>query len=358
MDRITRPSQLERVLCFDAMTGDEIWSQKYECKYVKVGYPDGPRASVIIEDCRAWSLGTMGHMHCFDAATGDILWSRDLDEQFNIKMPVWGVAASPLIEGNLIITQIGGDPDACIVALDKMTGRPRWHTIGDRASYSAPIVIDHAGKRVLVCLTGERVVGLDSETGRLYWDSPFPPSRMPISIATPVLHEDYLFFSCFYDGSLLLKLDTDTLAVEEIWRQRSPSERDTQTLHSCISTPLLRGQYIYGVDSYGELRCLELLTGKRIWESLEAVPKARWANIHFVVNGDNIWMFNERGELIIAGLSPNGFEEISRAKLIEPTEGQLGQRGGVCWSHPAYAYKHIYARNDNELVCADLSAKD
>ena len=75
-----------------------------------------------------------------------------------------------------------------------------------------------------------------------------------------------------------------------------------------------------------------------------------------VRNGDNIWMFNERGELIISKLSLNGFYEISRAKLIDPTQGQLNRRGGVCWAHPGYAYKHIFARNDKELVCANLEA--
>jgi hypothetical protein len=76
-----------------------------------------------------------------------------------------------------------------------------------------------------------------------------------------------------------------------------------------------------------------------------------------VKNHDKYWMFNERGELIISKLSPRGYEEISRAKLIEPTQVQLAQRGGVCWSHPAFAYKHVFARNDEELVAADLSAE-
>jgi hypothetical protein len=122
-----------------------------------------------------------------------------------------------------------------------------------------------------------------------------------------------------------------------------------------ISTPIILGDYVYGVDSYGELRCLNLKTGDRIWESLDAVGRARWANIHMVENGDNIWMFNEHGELIISKLSPEGFDEISRAKIIEPTEGQLDKRGGVCWSHPAFAYKHIYIRNDEELICVNLA---
>ena len=72
---------------------------------------------------------------------------------------------------------------------------------------------------------------------------------------------------------------------------------------------------------------------------------------------DRYVMFNERGDLTFARLTPNGYEELSRAKLIEPTTVQLGQRGGVCWSHPAYADKHVFARNDNELVCASLAAE-
>ena len=68
-------------------------------------------------------------------------------------------------------------------------------------------------------------------------------------------------------------------------------------------------------------------------------------------------MFNERGELIISKLSPAGFEEISRAKLIEPTMGQLPRRGGVCWTHPAFANRHVFVRNDKELICASLAAK-
>jgi hypothetical protein len=188
---------------------------------------------------------------------------------------------------------------------------------------------------------------------------------MVLNIATPVLHKespglqnDYLFVSGFYDGSLLLRLDRDKLAVRKVWRRKGPSERQTDSLHCCISTPVLQGEHIYGVDSYGELRCLDLYTGDRIWESLAAVPKARWSNIHMVRHGDKIWMFNERGELIIGKLLPKGFHEISRAKLINPTRGQLSQRGGVCWSHPAFAYRHVYIRNDKELICADLSAKD
>ncbi|GAH71771.1 unnamed protein product, partial [marine sediment metagenome] len=270
----------------------------------------------------------MGHLFCFDAAKGNVLWSKDLYTEYKIKMPMWGIAASPLVEDGLVIVQIGGRENACLVGFDTISGKEKWRALNDPASYSAPVVIEQAGKRVLVCWTGERLVGLNPLTGKLHWQHPFT-QRMVHNIATPVFQNNYLFVSSFFDGSLLLKVKPDRLAVEKVWQRKGPSERKTESLHCCISTPLLQGDYIYGVDSYGELRCLDLQTGERIWENLDAVPKARWANIHMVRNEDKIWMFNERGELIISKLSSEGFHEISRTKLINPTRGQLNQRGGV-----------------------------
>jgi len=100
---------------------------------------------------------------------------------------------------------------------------------------------------------------------------------------------------------------------------------------------------------------LDFHTGDRIWEDQTAVKRNRWANIHFIQNEDKIWMFNEQGELLITELSPEGFNEISRAKLIEPSKKQHPR--GVAWTHPAFANKHIFIRNDKELICADLSKK-
>ncbi|MHC4508854.1 MAG: PQQ-binding-like beta-propeller repeat protein [Planctomycetota bacterium] len=355
-DRVTTPIQAERIHCFDAMTGAKIWSRDYECKYEQIDHRNGPRAAVIVDDGRAYSLGAMGHLFCFDATSGGMLWTRDLRREYKIRMPEWGIAASPIIEDKLVIVLIGGQ-NACLVAFNKITGEQVWRALGDRAGYAAPIVIEQAEKRVLVCWTGERVVGLDVLTGELYWQYAFAPARMIHNIATPVFENDYIFVSGFFDGSLLLKIPPGEMAAQRLWQRRGSSEKDTESLHCCISTPILQGDHIYGVDAYGELRCLDLHTGDRIWESRLAVPQARWATVHMVRHEGDVWMFNERGELIISRLSPEGYEEVSRAKLIEPTQGQLSQRGGVCWAHPAFAYKHIYVRNDEELICADLSAK-
>ena len=355
MDRVVKPAQVERIHCFEAKTGNRLWTYSYDCPYRGVQYDAGPRASVTIEGGRAYSLGTMGNLHCFDAVNGKVLWHHDTNSEYNIRMPVWGISGAPLVEGDLVIVQIGGEGDACVVAFDKKTGKQAWKSLSDGPSYSAPIVIDQAGKRVVVVYTAENVVGIDPRSGAVYWRHPFPAQRMVIGIASPVLHRNTLFLTNFFDGSLLLEVGQDALEVKKIWARAGESERETDALHSIISTPYLSGDYIYGMDSYGELWCLDLMTGDRVWESLAVVPKARWATAHFVENGDRIWIFNERGELIISKMSAAGYEELSRAKLIDPTLDQLPRRGGVCWSHPAFANRHVFARNGRELVCASLA---
>lgn len=355
-DRLTKPKQVERVHCFDWKTGDEIWSYTYDCVY-RIDYTAGPRASVTVHDGLAYALGAMGHLHCFDAATGDIVWQKDLYTEYNIDMPIWGIACAPIVEEDHLIILIGGQPEACIVAFDRKTGEEKWKALEDKASYSAPIVITQAGKRVLICWSMNNIAALDPQTGAIHWLYSLPKEGHGARIAVPIFYQNELFMTHFVQGSLMLKLPQDRLAVELGWHRRGKDEQNTQAIHSAISTPVRIGNYIYGVDSYGELRCIDARNGDRIWEDLSAVKRARWSTIHFIQNGDKVWMFNEHGELLITKLSPKGLNIISRAKLIEPTRDQLNRRGGVTWAHPAFAYKHVFARNDNELVCASLEKK-
>jgi len=356
-DRVTDPEQVERVHCFKWQTGEKIWTHAYPCQYEGFGYRAGPRASVLVEDDRAYSFGATGHLHCFNAANGIVHWERDLLAQYKIRMPNWGMAAAPIVEGDLIIVQIAGEGEACICAFDKTTGDERWKALSDCASYSAPIVVEQAGKRVLVCRTGDRVVGLNPTTGHLHWEHPMPWKSWPIAIATPVLHQDLLVLSESHHGTTVLRLSDKSLSFDKVWSLRRSDLEDGKALHCLNSTPYVHDNHIYGADSRGILRCLRLDTGAQVWEDDSVVPEGRFATVHLIPGGDRTWLFNERGELIIARLTPKGYDEISRAKLIEPTLEQFRQRGGVTWSHPAFAYRHVFARNDKELVCADLSAK-
>ena len=249
-DRLTKPKQVERVHCFDWETGESIWSYTYDCAY-KIDYTAGPRATVTVQDGYAYALGAMGHLHCFDATTGEIVWKRDLNAEYNINMPIWGIACAPIVEAENLIVQIGGKPDACIVAFDRQTGEEKWRALDDNASYSAPIVITQAGKRVLICWTGANIAGLNPQTGETYWLYPFPPESFEIAIATPIFDQNELFVTEFRQGSLLLKLPQDKLVVELGWHRKGKNEQHTDALQTTMATPVRFGDYIYGVDSYG-----------------------------------------------------------------------------------------------------------
>jgi len=352
--------QSERVLCFDAATGEPKWEHEYDAVYAGVGYVAGPRASVTVVDGRAFALGTMGHAHCLDSKSGDVIWAKNLNSEYRIsaskRMPIWGIAASPLVYSDKVILHIGGADGACLVALDIESGKEVWRALEDRAQYSSPVMCQQNGTDVVVCWTGDSVAGLNPNSGEVYWRHQFTPRNMPIGVATPVIHGDQIFVTSFYDGSLMLRMNPDAMTVTEVWKAIGESENETAALHSIISTPVWIGVHIYGVDSYGEFRCLKVSDGSRVWEDTTAVPRSRWSTMHFVQNGKLTWMFNERGELILGELSPERFREISRAKLIEPTTAQLRERDGVCWSHPAFANRCIFLRNDKEIICVSLAA--
>ena len=344
---------LERVICFNAEDGNIVWEYSYPSEY-SVGYPTGPRASVLVSGNLAYSLGTMGHLNCFDAETGALKWHQNARETYKSRIPTWGLAASPILEGNKLIVQLGGTPGACLVAFDKDTGEEIWRALDDEASYSTPVLINQAGKRVLICWTGGSICGLNPETGSTYWSIPFKPRKSLMNIADPVYDPPYLFLSSFFDGSFLVLLDQEKTEAELVYYRHGKSERETEALHCCISTPIIEGDYVYGVDSYGEVRCLDLKTGDRIWEDLTVVPKARWANIHFVKQDDKVWGFNEHGVLSLGKLTSEGYVDYGSAKVIDPVGISPNPRNGVCWSHPAFSGNRIYVRSDAKLVCIEI----
>jgi outer membrane protein assembly factor BamB len=288
------------------------------------------------------------------ACLQELKWHQYTIESYKSRIPVWGLATSPIVEENKLIVQLGGTPGACIVAFNKNTGEEIWRALDDEASYSTPIIINQAGKRVLICWTADSITGLDPETGSTYWSLPFIPRRSRMNIADPVYASPYLFLSSFFDGSYLVKLDQEKTDAELVYSRHGKSERETDALHCCISTPLIDGDYIYGVDSYGEVRCLDLKTGDRIWEDLTVVPKARWANIHFVRQHDKVWGFNEKGTLSLGKLTPEGYMDYGSVKVIDPVGISPNPRNGVCWAHPAFSGNRIYLRSDSKLVCIKL----
>ena len=347
---------LERVLCLNETDGQVLWQYEYECPYT-ISYPAGPRVAPMVSEGKAYTLGAEGNLLCLDAATGKVLWSHDFKKDFDVKAPMWGFAGHPLLDGNRLICLARGQGSTA-VAFDKDTGKEIWRALtAKEPGYSSPVIYEAGGKRQLILWDPEAANSVDPVTGEVEWSVPFN-SRMGMSIATPRKMGDLLFFTCFYNGSLMLRLDPAKPAAATLWRTIKETERDTTQLNAVMCTPFLEDGYIYGVCSYGQLRCLKADTGERVWETFQATTSGqpvRWGNAFIVKNGDRFFLFNEKGDLIIAKLSPRGYEEMSRAHLLEPTGDASGRK--VVWSHPAFANRHVYARNDIEIICADLALK-
>lgn len=349
----------ERVLCLDEATGKILWQHEYECPY-DVSYPAGPRATPVVSGGKVWTLGTEGHLFCFDAKDGKVIWSHEFKKDFNAKTPIWGFSANPLLDGNKLICLVGGEGSVA-VAFDKDTGKELWHALtAKEPGYCPPMIFQAGGKRQLIIWHPESLNSLDPETGKVYWSEPFAV-RSGLTVPTPRVLGDKLFITSFYNGPMMLKLAADKPAAEVVWRGTSNNERNTDKLHAIMCTPWLEDGHIYGVCSYGQLRCLKADTGERLWETFKATGATgenggrndRWAHAFLIKHADRFFIANEKGDLIIAKLSPKGYEEISRAHLLEPT-GNASARP-VVWSHPAFANKHAYMRNDKELICVDLA---
>jgi outer membrane protein assembly factor BamB len=356
----------ERVLCLDEVSGKVLWKHEYDCRY-EVGYPAGPRATPTVAGGKVYTLGTMGDLLCLDAGSGDVVWSKNFLKDYKARLGVWGNAAAPLVEGDAVICLVGGKGQE-VVALHKDTGKELWRALSASygPGYAPPILIEAGGTRQLIVWTPEEVAGLDPRTGKVYWSQPFLLAKPDIAliIATPRRAGDLLFVTAFYDGSMMLKLDDARPGASVLWQSKRKSELPEKTdyLHSIMCTPFIKDGYIYGVCSYGELRCLKADTGERIWSTFKATTTTdeptRWANAFLVAQDDHFFLFNELGDLIMARLTPRGYDEISRAHLLEPTNRMLGpRRGNVVWSHPAFANRSVYARNDKEIVCVSLAAE-
>lgn len=350
----------ERVLCLDAETGVEVWKHEYPVRYT-ISYPAGPRATPVIDSGRVYTIGAQGDMFCFDARDGRILWKKNFVADFGTMLPTWGMAAAPIIDGDRLVTLVGGANGATVVAFDKATGEEVWQAIDDPAvGYVPPRLFDFGGTRQIIVWHPEAVTSLEPETGKVIWEVPFPV-RMGLCVSTPQRSGNRLFVTAFYDGPLMLEVADDGRSAKVVWKGKSQSEIETDGLHSIMSTPVITPSHVYGVCSYGQLRCLDANTGARLWETREATGEGRWWNAFLIPlgeptggpNGDRMLLHNEQGDLILARLSPAGYKELGRGKLVEPTRAV--NRRMTIWSHPAFAMKSVFARNDKEIVRVDLA---
>ena len=356
----------ERLLCLDAATGRLLWKHEYDCPY-SISYASGPRCTPTVADGRVYALGAEGNLACLDAATGRLLWSKDFKTLYAAPTPIWGFCGHPLVEGDLLVCLVGG-PGSVAVAFDRVTGAERWKALtASESGYCPPTVIESAGVRQLVIWDADNLNALDPATGRVLWSQPLKP-MYGMSIMAPQVADtprgQVLFASGIGRVAALYALAADAPAARLLWRGEPKS-----AVFCANATPFIAGDTLYGCDcDTGMLTAVALDDGRRLWETLEPTTGGERRSKHgtaFLVRqaegvaGDpagttRTWIFSETGDLILARLSPEKYEELGRTRLLDPTNECFGRE--VVWSHPAFANGCILVRNDREVVC--VSAKE
>ncbi len=320
------------VWCLNAATGKELWKQSYPCRNVEHA---GPRATPTVEGDVVYTISQRGHVCCFKAAKGEEVWSKNLARELKVRLPKWGFAGSALVEGKLLIVNIG----TAGAALDKATGKVVWKTGTGRSGYASPVAFDMDGRRCVLIFGATALFCVDVKTGARLWSVPWK-TEYNVNAADPIVVGNKIFISSGYGvGCALLEVKEGKPNI--LWRNRNMKNH----FSNCV---LLKG-HLYGSDGNVEqarttLKCMDFATGKVKWTR-------RGMKMTSLMAADGkLLVLAELGLLLVAEASPEGFNPISR------TQALTGER---CWTVPVLAGGRIYCRNNmrGELVCLDVSGK-
>ena len=343
--KLEPPTAHEGIHCFEETTGKPLWRHLFDGSYPDWAFEErnklGPVATPVVHDGKIYALGWIGCLFCLDAANGNVLWQKKLAKEYPRKELACN--ASPLIDGELLIVCIGANPGACLVAFNKDNGNEVWKALDEPPTHSSPIIITAGGVRQLIVWTQGAITSLEPATGKTLWRHRISAGA-DYAVATPVCRDDLLLISGF-----MLRLDTAKPAASMLWPGNG-------RILSNTSTPLLIGDQLYSAKSSGEFVCMEAATGKQVWVTDKVTDRNSGASVHLTSNGDSVLLFTNQGVLIRARLTPQGYEELSRVHLIEPTFPFGGRK--VTWAPPAFANRHVFARNGKELICASLAADE
>lgn len=337
--RIKRKN-VERVLCFDAISGRKIWTHTYPCDYDGLDYGNGPRVAPTVIDGMVFTLGTMGDVFCLSAETGKVIWKTHLVNDFGGKVPQWGYAAAPYVIGEQVILMPGGEKQGtAIIALNRKTGKELWRSLSDQAGYATPLLINHQGQQQLIVWSPNHIHSVDPKTGDHFWSIPYKVTY-GVAIASPIAEEGLVFVAGYWEGSKAIELGKEPQSAKLKWEDR-------RKLRGLMSQPLYRDGYAYLLDKQFGLTCFEYATGKKIWDDGNKMTPSNSRNpqatLVWLNDSTQTLILNSDGELILAELTPSGYKELTRTNLI-----------GETWAHPAYSETRIYARTNTKLVAFEL----
>lgn len=331
------------VIALDAATGESRWGTSVASAYEnQMG--DGPRATPCLAEGRLFAYSGEGILAALNLADGKRLWSHHPVKDLGGKPAEYGMACSPLVHDGLVIVTVGA-PDATVAAYDVATGKLRW-TSGrnDPAGYSSPAILNIGGTQQLVVFNGAAAVGINPADGTELWRYPFK-TDYDCNIATPVEVGGKVFISSGENhGCVLLDVPTTSGGqVKTVW-----SSLDAKSvLRNEWQTSVLLDGHLYGFDNVGSagpvthLTCIDAATGERKWQ------QPRFGKGNLIAADGKLWITTMAGELVLVRATPEKYEELSRATVLETTR-----------TAPALADGWLYLRDGREIVCFDVRASE
>ena len=365
---IHRVGNEEVVECMDAETGAAKWQFKYGTVFEdRYGYNNGPRSSPVIDGTRVYTMGAEGKLHCLDIASGKVIWKHDLRVDYKVPQDFFGTAGTPLVEGQLLIVNVGAPGGPCVVAFDKSTGKEVWRAGKEWGpSYASPIpAVVHGKRRVFVFAGGESepptggLMSIDPATGKVDFSFPWRSrSYESVNASCPVIFDNKVFVSASYrTGGALVEIRPD-FTHRVVWT--------TQEFGLHWNTPIYRDGYLYGFDGRNEpdasLACIDVTTGKAVWRETpewtdtlagRQQEVSTYRGSLLAVDGAYLCL-GELGHLLWLELTPKGYKQLSRAWLFPARES---------WTLPVLSRGLLYVvqntrevprGNGPRLLCYDL----
>ena len=323
----------EVVAAYDLNNGRELWTQKWSAEYNdETG--DGPRATPTWDQGRIYALGATGELRCLDANNGNVFWGKNILSDNGASNLQWAQAASPLIVDDKVVVLPGGKGKS-VVAYNKMTGAPVWKALSDTQAYVSPMLVDLAGRRQIIVVSANRVIGLAPEDGKLLWSYPWA-TDMGLNISQPIVVDKNRFFisSGYGKGAALVEVKGagDSFTASTVWENKNMKNK--------FNSSVLQDGYIYGLDE-GILVCLDVNTGERKWKD------GRYGYGQVILVGNHLIVTSDQGDVALVKASPAGYTEVARFHALN----------GQMWNYPAIANGRLLVRNSSEMAAYDISAK-
>ena len=325
---LERRRDREVAAAYQLESGRELWTAAWPSRFAEAADRDGPRSTPAWDEGRVFALGAAGDLVALDARSGEVLWRRQILDDNDADNIRWGVSASPVIAGDLVITVPGGGEGRAVVAYDKRTGEPRWSALSDRASYTTPMLVTLAGRRQLLVVTATRAVGLEPADGQLLWEHPWA-TDMGVNAAQPVVAgpDRFILSAGYGHGAALVEVaeDDGKLTARAVW--------ESQRMKNKLSSSVLHDGHLYGLDE-GILACLDAANGELRWKG------GRYGHGQLLLVQGALVVLTDRGELALVEATPEAFVERARFAAI----------AGRTWNNPAIASGILLVRNGREMA--------